>query len=194
MQSDSNWSNSERLDLFVSRSGDIINRRVVRSKSLEVNLHLSFDRAIGMRLDSREPDEEDLRSFLMDFRMFISEKEPVFIPRVRSLIIQGLDASSPLRTALINSKKAWHQQLRTGILRVNLNGKQYSPEDVLDLWINGYYFHNDKDKRIVLESLLGPGQVLARQGLLNVTLDGLYYIAYLRNVILTARSQGLIHL
>ena len=193
MRSHSNWSNREHLDLFVFRSAEILNRRVVRSKGLEVNLHLSFDRSTGMRLDSREPDEEDLRSFLMDFRMFISKREPVYLPCIRSLVEQGLDSSSPLLLDLRKSEEVWKRQYQIGMLGLNLNGKQYSPENVLDLWINGYYFHNDKHKRMVLESLLGPGQVLTRQGLLNVTLDGLYYIAYLRNVVLTSRSQGLIH-
>ena len=169
-----------------------MNRRVVQSKSLAVNMHLSFDRSKGMRLESQEPDEEDLRSFLMDFRMFISEKEPIFIPRIRSLIEQGLDASSPLLPALRKSKKLWSQQYKSGLLRLELNGKHYSPEEILDLWINGYYFHNDRAKRMVLEGLIGPGQVLTRQGLFNVALDGLNYVAYLRSVILTVRNQGLI--
>lgn len=89
-----------------------------------MNLHLSFDHSKGMRLESQEPDEEDLGSFLMDFRMFISEKEPIFIPRIRSLIEQGLDATSPLRVDLRKSKKVWNQQFKSGILKLNPNGKR----------------------------------------------------------------------
>jgi hypothetical protein len=62
----------QRLELFVSRSEELQNLRLVR-QGIRANYNLSWSADDGKLVHtSNEPDEEDFRSFLLLFRQFIS--------------------------------------------------------------------------------------------------------------------------
>lgn len=106
--------------------------------------------------------------------------------------MRNLDSTSPLRAALDQSKKRWNRECSQGLTRLQINGEDYDAEEIMDLWINGCYFHSDKRKRSLLENLFLPGQVLARHGFLDHLGVAAGYVGYLRKMVSLARRDGLI--
>lgn len=53
---------------------------------------------------------------------------------------------------------------------LRINERDLSPEHVMRLWINGYYFHAEPALEAELKGLAGPGEILSR----HVFLDYIY--------------------
>jgi len=132
-----------------------------------------------------------LRSFLLTFRQFVSDKEPVFVNNIASICWQDL-RSDKLRGRLQDARRQWREACRGGPLRVVIDEDHLSPAEAMDLWINGKYFHNDKRKAERIERLDPMGLLLARHVFLNHIITATNYVTFLGQVIVVARRQGLL--
>ncbi len=146
----------------------------------------------GFKIQSHQPAEEDLRSCLVTLRQFLMDKEPVFILRIYNIAQLHL-ASDELRKHLQDSRRLLSKFQKQGPLRVEINGKELTPERITDLWINGYYFHNDADFRTI-ENLAssGPGGALARHLFLDYITEAAKQIFYVGNVLRCADAHELL--
>jgi hypothetical protein len=72
----------DQLELYVvAKVDEIADTRLIR-KGFNPDITMSWNKMQGLRFESRESDEDDLRSFLVTFRQFISDKELVYLPGV----------------------------------------------------------------------------------------------------------------
>jgi hypothetical protein len=128
--------------------------RVCR-EGLKVSLNMEWaaaDELLRTSLD--EPDAEDFRSYLLTFRQFISEGEPLYLHKIYNLCHRHI-ADDRCREYLAEARGMWQQisrQGRTG-MTLTIDSVELSPADVADLWINGHYFHNDPEKIRTLKGL-----------------------------------------
>lgn len=154
------------LCLFKERATQLNCSRLVQNnfKSL---FEINYDIKTGKTsLHANNPDEEDLKSFLIDFRHFISKKEPVFINRIYNICQKYLICSHVKRVAA-ESYKNWKEYYKNKYLKFMFDGKILSPEYVTNLWINGIYFHNDESKRIEIDKLIPIGKSVFKKRFLN---------------------------
>jgi len=143
----------------------------------------------GLRFISREPDETSLKAFLLTFRQFISEKEPIFMNKIYNLCQKHL-TNDRMREYLVKSREVWKNTLKsTGIL-VFYNKCELTPEYITDLWINGYYFHSDPEKWITLKKILPHEKMLVKFQFLNFLLDATTQVLYLDNIIRASIREG----
>jgi hypothetical protein len=63
-----------------------------------------------MRFELRQPDEEELRSFLLTFRKFVSEREDVHLFPIHNML-EPLLTSEELRKYLREARSAWKATL-----------------------------------------------------------------------------------
>lgn len=180
-----------RLDLFFDRTTELFTTRLARSEGLESSFSIKFDQT-GSRFSISNPDEEDLRSYLLTYRQFISNNEPIFLDKVHNTLWQEIDAATELQAELAKAQKFWRQQCRHGMMALSIDGQPFPPELLQDLYINGHYFHNDNRKKMTLEALTGLGPLLARHGFLDQIVVGSRYIGFLRSVVGTGRSRGVL--
>jgi hypothetical protein len=156
----------QRLDLFRRRVNELRSRPLYKiggglGGSLNISREVEGPPQISIQL--RFPDEEDLRSFLLIFRQFISQDEPIFVRKIYNLCYRALEPDDPLRDRFAAWLQIWQQTAREitegiqfkGPTMIPFKGPTISPEELADLWINGYYFHNDGDKYERLEGLYG---------------------------------------
>src|SRR5262249_13833321 len=143
---------------------------------------ISWGRMEGLRFKSSTPDEDDLRSFLTIFRKFISDRELVFLYRVYNICQQHI-TSDTVKGYLIRSREIWKDALKHTGIKLTINRKEFTPEYVTDLWINGYYFHDDAEKITVLKSLLPHERMLVKNQFLNVVVDATRQVFYVGNVV-----------
>jgi hypothetical protein len=177
---------SEQLWLFVRRADELRSARMLRNTPT-VGFTLQFDQMKGTRVELRQPDEEELRSLLLTLRQFVSDTEPVFLYRIHNLCERHL-TSDVLRGYLRQAREQWKRSMKESVggMQLVFNGRDWSPEFVADLYINGHYFHSDVDKAATLERLVPAERLLSRYQFLNFVLDTTTQVLYVSNVIRAA--------
>jgi hypothetical protein len=184
-------SRDEQLDLFVRRTEELIATRLVRSGSLRASLNLRAAQNQPVQLTTHAPDEDDLRSFLLTFRQFTLQNEPVHAPSIHNNLWRRLTGDG-VREQLAAARQRYGDAMKTGGLALVLNEHPFSPTEVLDLWINGRYFHNDSRKAKTLDQLDPMSTVFVRHAFLDVLVEATKYVLFLANVIVIVRREGLL--
>jgi len=170
-----------QLSLFISRSNEIKNTRAIKN-GFNTQFKIHWDKEKGFITEISQPNEEDLRSFLLLLRQFISDDEPIFLNRIYNLCYKYID-DDEIKSGLIEARKNWkHSHISCG-MGVILENEIFTPEYSTDLWINGYYFHNDEEKRKKIESKLHLEQHLIRQQFLNFIISATENIFYVSDMI-----------
>jgi hypothetical protein len=186
------YSVTECLDLYVRRGEELLATRAVRQGQFKVEMSLKFAAPGSLTTTSREPDEEDFRSFLITFRQFVSNDEPIFVNKIHNLVFLEL-GSEELRKRMAEARSQWSTASRVGAFQLVENGRQVAPEEVMDLWINGQYFHNDKRKEQAIARLDPLNRLFSRHLFLNHVITATNYVLFLGQVIVVGRRQGLLH-
>jgi hypothetical protein len=159
MRSNGQRSDLERLQLFAQMTEELRASRLMQSRP-DIGLTINWNPEEGMQTEVQQPDEEELRSFLMTFRKFFSEGEDVHFNAICNIAERRLE-DDELRERLRAARELWKYAMREGPVGVTADDRVISPEHVLDLFINGWYFHNDLQKEAELGGLL-PGVVRYR--------------------------------
>jgi hypothetical protein len=159
-----NMRTIERLLLFIERAAEL------RKTSFAVKrqqIHFVL-KELDTELNVVSPDENDLKAFLIDFRMFISDRDAVYLNRIFNVCnISIIDQQ--IRNKIIQLRKHWNKWHEGKIIIIN--GKEIKIEEIINLWIQGYYFHpNDLEKRKLIHKYAFKINPFAK----------LYFIEYLR--------------
>jgi len=179
----------ETLGLFKYRAQELGGTRML-TKGFNPGLSVKWDRMQGLRFESSEPDEEDLRSFLLTFRQFVSPKEPVHLLHIYNVCREVL-TSDELKGYLVQSRAVWKRALKNAGIDLTIDDVKMTPEHVADLWINGVYFHNDDDNRREIERLV-PYEKLHKFVFLDYLTEGTRQVMYTASVIAAAFDNGAI--
>jgi len=130
-------------------------------RELKENTEFFTNLSINMRfgdfpseVTKKTPDKKTTKSYLMDFRLFLLQKEAINFYKVCNIISKpsnNIDSSLKEKTA--EARKVWsilYDQDCNGIpvsgIGFNLNQDPISQGDILDLWINGKFFHPTDQK------------------------------------------------
>jgi hypothetical protein len=170
----------ENLGVFLSCVEELRERPFILKGLCEFQFHVSFDDESGqLTCEIQEADQEHFRSFLLTFRKFILNDEPSNVDWVLNTCRRFVkDEEVELKEVLDELKAVWRFQYGKGAVRMHTSGLNLTPEYVLDLWINGQYFHGDNpDKRRQLNELLA-------QELPSVKIQLLWSLPLLTRIIL----------
>ena len=181
----------EQLDLFLTRLDELRSTRLIRTGALSDAFHVGATRGQPAVFSISVPDEDDFRSFLLCFRHLVAKKEPATLDQVANTLLRRLDADR-LREFILRSRETWRRERKHGAMRLIMDGSDYGPERVLDLYLNGRYFHSDDAKASQLASAGAMGARLTRQQLNAMLVAGVNYASALRWALLTARREGLL--
>jgi hypothetical protein len=180
---------NETFDAFVRRAEEL--QAEPAAKDFHVELSLQFQAGGPMQVMTREPNEQLFRSYLMTFRKFVSADDPVYANYVSGLLMRDL-RSDELKRRLIDARNQWQNACKVGPVRLVENGRALEPEEIMDLWLNGGYFHNDRRKEEALDRLDPLHKLFHRNTFLNHVITGTNYIMFLGQVIVVGRRQGLL--
>lgn len=178
----------EQIALFAAKVDELRRTRLLRDGGLRSGISIQWEATQGGRIIPKEPDEDDLRSFLVTFRQFMMKKEAVYLYRIYNHC-HRFTTSDLIRGYLVKSRGFWTAALTTVSLRVR--GKDMVPEHLADLWINGLYFHStDTAKRQELASLLPPEQMFAKQAFLDFLIAATRQVIYVGNTVVVGLKEG----
>jgi hypothetical protein len=146
-------SDEERLRLFFVRWLEMFHSRAFQS-GLKFSYNIKGSPANGITYSLKEPDLEDFRSFLMVFRKFVSEKSPIFIPKIYNLV-ERLIPDAEFKAVFREARQIFNEvQQNSGCnISITTDGEILTQQYVIDMWMNGYYFHDDDEKIKTLERL-----------------------------------------
>lgn len=187
----SNRSITQVFDLYLEKARELEQTRLIRSEpSSRIAMQINPDGATTVTSEEL-PDEEDLRSFLVTFRQFVSPKEPIYLHHIHDLLFQRL-IDDELRNHAVNARATLKHLAQGNGIQVQHNDHDITPKLLLDLWINGVYFHNDLAKRRELERLLPYPVLMARHRFLMHIFAVQGHISYIGSLINHARREGLL--
>lgn len=178
----------DQLGLFDYQVDQLGQRRLV-ADGLRNSFNISWDQAQGLQVTVTQHDEEDLRSFLVDFRKFVLRKEATNLDRIYNLCETAV-TSDDLRQRLRRSREVWKDAQRGSGIRIVFNERDLTPTHVMDLWLNGYYFHNDDGKLAELRSIW-PYEI-ARFRFMNFLVDATRQVFYVGSVVRLALREGMV--
>jgi len=179
----------EQLELFVTRAEEMQASRLLVN-GFNPSFSMKWDRMSGTRFESEEPDADDLRSFLMIFRRFISDREQLHLFKIYNICLKHL-MSGTLKDNLFEAREAWKNELKRGGIHLTFNDRDIRPEYLTDLWINGYYFHDDAEKLRKLMSLLPHENMLVKHIFLDHVIGATRQVLYVAFIIRAAFREGL---
>ena len=179
------------LDLFLRRIDELRATRLIQSGALSDAFHLGTTAGGPAIFSVSVPDEDHFRSFLLAFRHLVAEREPAKLDRVANILLQHL-GHNQLRETTIQAREAWRRERKRGPMRLVIDGRDYGPERVLDLYLNGRYFHSDASKARELGSVGAIGERLTRQQLNAMLVSGVNYASRLHWIVVTGRREGLL--
>jgi hypothetical protein len=158
-----------------------------------IRFSLNVDRTRGMSVRLNLLNENDLRSFLLTFRMFISPRAEIQLNKVYDTCFLGLKKNNDLRDRLVKVRAVWKEALRNAG-SIKFEEQTYSGEDAALLWMNGVYFHSDLDKYAQLEEALSRGWPYVQMHFGNFVVDATRVILYTGVVVEYARKNNLFKL
>lgn len=179
----------KRLRLFVEKFDAAVSRRAIREGTIQAGWTLqASDESSELTTDLG--DDDDVRSLMIDFRSFVSPKEPAFANRVFNELERRL-SDDTLKEHARSNRVHWDRAKAGGGQVVN-NGVIYTAERAFDLRINGEIFHSDEAKRAEWDAL-GPWiQAMLRTMVNGFIIDGLYALHPTRNLVNQALKEGLL--
>lgn len=135
-----------QLEMFVERVQELADTRMMRERQLhKYNPRINWDIETGVSVEAEEPDEDDLRSFLLTFRHFVMNDEPTYLYKVLNTANKCLKLENHDRRDFLSKAREEWQKAEVGLEAFIVDQQHLKAEYVLDLYINGKYFHNDPD-------------------------------------------------
>lgn len=172
----------EQFELFCESVIELQDTSFIK-KGVHVSIDIGSSADGGLLFEPRDwPDEEDLRSFLLSFRPFISEKEPIFLTRIYNICYRQIK-DIKIKSLIAKDRRYWNLANRAPSFAFKYKGKTASPEEIVHLWINGKYFHKDEDKRRVLKALDKRTERFFKLTFIHFIIDGVALILRLDNLI-----------
>lgn len=106
----------------------------------------------GMTSEGVLPSEALVVEHLAALRFFLLEKEPSFFNKVVNILSKHSRSEDAVK-AYRQLRAQWKNALFQDAVSVEWNGGKITAGGLLDLWLNGEYFHGDEAAKIELERL-----------------------------------------
>ena len=172
----------ERLRLFLRRVEELKNTTLVRD-GYESGYTMKWSEKTGvLEFHSKQPDEDLFKAFLMNLRHFWLKKEPTCIFRIYDLCHQIL-TNEKHKQYLAKSRAFLDQSLKSTGVSLSIDNRQFSPDYVWDIYINGLYFHNDTEKMKTIDSLNDHERMLVKNELFGIANSATRQILYVGRIV-----------
>ena len=133
------------IDAFQKRVRRIEGTRIVRTGDLSVSMSLRWEASGDLTVESREPDADDWRSLFALTRPLIADGDSAGIRTVLNIIDRNL-ADQELQDASADCRQALKQALNSGAMRLKINGRLFSPIEIIQHALYTDFLHDDLDR------------------------------------------------
>jgi hypothetical protein len=141
----------EKLELFVDNVNELRSTALMRKDGLRFEFTVRGGKDETTTFELEQPDEGELRDYLVAFRRLVS-KGDASLGRILNICQRRL-ADGERRQQLPTVRQLWAETKQHSGLKLVMNGQVTSAEEILGVWLNGKYFHDDLNHRELLASL-----------------------------------------
>ena len=140
----------KKLLLFKQKICQLQKVSIVKD-GFNVGVDFKYKQEQGLEIKGRFPNEDSVKSLLMSLRFFLNNDEPLFFYKICNILYLGTNGE--IRKEAAQIRKIFSDILHNPPINFVENGKTLSPEKIINLWINGEYFHVDEEKAQTLFDL-----------------------------------------
>lgn len=126
----SKWTDYERLRLFADEAEALSKTRLLSREKLDFGFQIAVS-ILGTTVKERGIDEDDLRSFLLKLRPFLSDDEPVFLHGIYN-ICEKLIPHEQVLPYIRKSRSQWKQQRNDETFQFIFNKRLIKSEEIVD--------------------------------------------------------------
>jgi hypothetical protein len=138
----------------------LFHKRILQLKEndgflINTRVNLKSSKENGSTAEYVGPDKKTVKAFLVDFRPFVLNDEPVNFDHISNIIIKSISSGS-IKEETLKTKKVWNEILDrkdnspTRGMSLQIDGKTLLSNKNLDLWLNANFFHTDEKKQELL--------------------------------------------
>ncbi|MEE9415429.1 MAG: hypothetical protein V3V01_09105 [Acidimicrobiales bacterium] len=184
---------STDVDLFIRKAREMMQRPLAAQGMLGSDLDVSnrnrSESTVQLTINSVHSD--CFRSFCLDFRKFVSPGEPIFVNRVANHLHKELTGDAP-RTIIATHRADYNADMKSATFAYAAATGLDTRERLLNAWLNGILFHDDREKSERLQGLEPAGRMFSEIEFLELIRRTVHYVEVLAEVGLTAKRDGLI--
>lgn len=152
-----NSENLEKIKKFIQIVEKVkLSNFIQQTKTISFELNFKAGEHLTQKVDGFS--EDDFRSMLLDLRKLTLKKDGVRIMEICDLIIDNTD-DLKIKDNINKCKEIYENMMENTAIKMIINGQDEKTSDLIDNWLYGYYFHEQKENEDKLRSL-GVGQPL----------------------------------
>lgn len=175
------------LTLFVSRADELARTTLLSTPSgINFSLHVDADGVMTF-IPRQMPHPDHFRALLHLMRAFVLQGEATHFGKIRNILRRRLD--HPAFDAYLERQKQIFDGARCQAFGIMSDGTMLNSSKMLDVWLNGYEYHGDEEKRQRFEDLHGDvlSKELTEALFVAMMLDRARVVIELRNAIQALR-------
>jgi len=135
------------LRSFHEQIKEILDSRIVRSGAFRSNIQ--FDNLNGI-ITTDFPDKDELRSLVTLVRFCLIQSNSIYYEKIFGILKRH--SIGETKSYLKDMAEIFYRSINSDGLMVHINGREYNDKQIFDMWLNGYYFHDDREKNDELRS------------------------------------------
>lgn len=179
----------ELLRLFLNRVDELRSTRLVRN-GYESGITMKWTEDTGtLNFQLLQPDEELFRSLLLTLRHFLLAKEPTYIYKIYNVCHRFIK-NEQHKQYLSKSRTFLGESMKSTGIQLNIDEKQFSPDYIWDIYINGLYFHNDTEKMKIINNLNYHERLLVKNELFGFVNSAVRQILYVGRIVALALDNN----
>jgi hypothetical protein len=185
----------EQLTRFLQHVEALRNRKLFKQGGglgFSLNMQREPDGPLNISTQVRLPDEEYLRSFLLEFRQLAAlQKSDILVTKVYNTCFKALGTNNELYPRFREWQSEWRQTQEKFTVGIQVGKQTIPPSKLADLWINGYYFHDEPAKRQQLEELYGGNVAPSKVNFVTYVINATRGIDHLGHLVAEGMKNGL---
>lgn len=148
----------EILQDFARYAEKLENNSLVQD-GIPSSLTVNWQIGEGLKVETKLPSDEQIDAMLMKLRPFILNNERTNFNRVRK-IVKRVASSKRVRDHLDTLQYLYSGERQQSLFVAGVYTKEQDPkiinsEDMLQIWLNGDRFHQEKEKQRILDAMHG---------------------------------------
>ena len=153
---DDEWETLQDFTRFAAK----LEKSSLVHEGIPSTLNVSWTEGEGLKVDAKLPSDEQIDALLMKLRPFLLVNDtPTNFNRVRS-IIRKATPNKRVRDHLITLQHLYSGERLQSLFVAGAYSKDQDPriinhEDMLQIWLNGERFHQEKEKEKILKAMHG---------------------------------------
>lgn len=141
---------------FYSEYLQLSESNIIKNNIIEKCFYISGK---NQALNVSKYDKDSISAFLHMLRPFILKNEDCYLNKIKNTLYQKINSES-FRNELKNITKIFNNPESHIPIKINIENRQVNTSELLNLYLNSFEYHRDKNKRNQIMSIVSNDEFL----------------------------------